>query len=490
MTTQIYKEEDYENNLVSQVTKVFVISKEIDENIRRAYKEKRYAIFSLMLKKLTKIQGKKNRGQDKASEIIGFLKKDSELNDIIIGHGQIGKVVDFGAGDGSILRELTKRLKLQKEDAIAIDPKLKEGKLDNFTILKDISELPDASVDILIAFEVFHHISGPEREAVYYHIKRVMKPNSYILVKEHDFINSEPYIKFLNMIHDMWYVYNNEESDNLYPIFDSQNVISQKLSATIVEKEMWEKGNYQRIYKALYKTHEPSTKEEDIVIEDVANMEEAVIAEYQQEKEAAIAKYKEEEAAENQEDERYRKEKTLVFLQKIPDATPVKDLYKTLFEYTNASEKSVIDAIRSSRIFTLKILTANPNLRDLVLVIHETKPGTDYSKFNIPGKFYVAPIGKDIESVTRGKHCDYISTIKLYTGKEENKCSLVSKNTESTTIVAEWTIKEDGDYSDIIHTYVKSINNGLSCSILCSEDKYIIEKICKSIIREVYCFSV
>ena len=201
--------------------------------------------FLNSLKKKTFLEGE--RGEKKAKEVLDMVPKN-KLNKNSV-------VLDFGAGDGAIIAEVSKILKLNKKNAIAVDLK-KMPDNEFYTYLSDVKNVPDNSIDCIILFEVLHHINPEYHESIIKELKRCLKSHGIIVVKEHDFPNHEEdpfYLLFLNLIHEMWYVYKNEERDQLWSVTNSITHISELMfPLKCVKTNMWTQNNYQRIYRASF----------------------------------------------------------------------------------------------------------------------------------------------------------------------------------------------------------------------------------------------
>lgn len=203
--------------------------------------------FILFLKTLEKKPFfEEERGEKKAKEVLDMLPK-YKLNKSSV-------VLDFGAGDGIIIAAVSRVLGLSQKNAIAID--LKTPPPSKFyTHEIDIKNVKSNSVDCIILFEVLHHIKPEYHEKIIKELKRCLKYDGVIVVKEHDFPeeNFYEYREFLEFIHEMWYEYKDEEHDNLWPIENSASYIGNLMFPLSCSKvDMWTKNNYQRIFRASF----------------------------------------------------------------------------------------------------------------------------------------------------------------------------------------------------------------------------------------------
>lgn len=157
-------------------------------------------------------------------------------------------VVDFGAGDAEILSSLSRIVGLKRENAIAID--LKEPPQSKYYVSREnFDGMADSSVDCVLLLEVFHHIHPKHRSGIAREIVRVLKDDGVLIVKEHDFIRDEDWLKMMLAIHEMWYFYKSESRDEMYPIYNSNDSIASLfLPLKVTKYESWEHKNYQRVY--------------------------------------------------------------------------------------------------------------------------------------------------------------------------------------------------------------------------------------------------
>jgi ubiquinone/menaquinone biosynthesis C-methylase UbiE len=128
------------------------------------------------------------------------------------------KILDIGAGNGQITLGLKNYYNLKKEDVYAIDQKLPNIKgITALTYDKDNNiPLPDNSVNLIILYAVLHHIPPEIRDNLLVNINRVLQPGSIVIIREHDDDNTESFYNFINFIHLIWYVAENETNDPLY----------------------------------------------------------------------------------------------------------------------------------------------------------------------------------------------------------------------------------------------------------------------------------
>ena len=243
---------DYVNSLYNQLSKNYQIQpkeksflemlfdKRDDKNIITTYVN---FLKNLVKKPFLDAE----RGEKKVKEVLDMIPKNKLDNNSV--------VLDFGAGDGAIISAISKTLKLKKDNAIALDLKpLPDSEF--YTYQSEIKNIQSCSVDCIILFEVLHHINSKNHGKILKELKRCLKPDGIIVIKEHDFPDhtKDPYYRiFLDLIHEMWYEYKNEDKDVLWPLENSLNYIGNLLyPLNCFKVDMWTKQNYQRIYRASF----------------------------------------------------------------------------------------------------------------------------------------------------------------------------------------------------------------------------------------------
>lgn len=124
------------------------------------------------------------RGLNRSNKIIDFAKRH--------GPAVIERVLDVGCGDGSITKTLKEKLGLSVEqvhgcDIVAPALALAENQFTFSLIDGSILPYESQSFDVVYALMSLHHIrdlTGMLRE-----IKRVLRPNGVLIVREHDCVN-------------------------------------------------------------------------------------------------------------------------------------------------------------------------------------------------------------------------------------------------------------------------------------------------------------
>ena len=127
-------------------------------------------------------------------------------------------ILDIGAGSGKIIAALKNAFGLHTKNVYAIDKKLPVNS--NVSTLEYASDgsipLEDHSIDLIICFMTLHHISPYARSALIKEMRRILAPGGTIVIREHDSDNTREFYIFMNMLHMIWYISNNETQDPLY----------------------------------------------------------------------------------------------------------------------------------------------------------------------------------------------------------------------------------------------------------------------------------
>lgn len=128
------------------------------------------------------------------------------------------KILDIGAGFGGIANAVKKYYELEKKDAYVLE--LQPIVREDVTILNYDENgnipLPDNSIDIIIMMSLLHHVEPDDRLKLLQEVKRIITPNGVIIIREHDIDNND-YKKrlFIQLLHYVWYIANNEHYDPL-----------------------------------------------------------------------------------------------------------------------------------------------------------------------------------------------------------------------------------------------------------------------------------
>lgn len=133
---------------------------------------------------------------------------------------EINSILDIGAGTGEILKQTAKSLNVAR--AYALEPqgilKIAEDDVITNIFYTDEGNIPldNEEIDLIIIAVTLHHINPRIREMLMTEIKRVLSPNGIVVIQEHAFDKSAAMHIGLEVLHNFWYVKNNETVDPLY----------------------------------------------------------------------------------------------------------------------------------------------------------------------------------------------------------------------------------------------------------------------------------
>lgn len=158
------------------------------------------------------------------------------------------KLLDIGAGDGATTLTITGLLGIKPENTMINDPKAVPSP--NYTIV-DIDSLEPASIDIVVLFNLLHHLDPDKRTEMLTKVAKVIKPSGYVLLREHDSDNTHDYTVYVNLYHVFWYVYNNESVDEAW-LFSKGALVALMDCTGFSLVSDTSSNNYQRLYVAKY----------------------------------------------------------------------------------------------------------------------------------------------------------------------------------------------------------------------------------------------
>lgn len=196
------------------------------------------------------IKNPKKRATERVSHILKTLPPDVKII----------SVADIGAGNAEITDEIAKRLNVSQAyaaDIYSIDEFIKPSPNSIVQYVRIIDEklpLQDNSIDLVTAFVVIHHINFP---AMLNEIRRVLKTEGFLFIREHD-VSNDSQVKYLDEIHEKF-----EENSNTKIHYwsrkDLTNFIVQNGFQKIADSDYIGK-NPQSIYHSMYKYMGPEIK--------------------------------------------------------------------------------------------------------------------------------------------------------------------------------------------------------------------------------------
>lgn len=125
-------------------------------------------------------------------------------------------VLDIGAADATILKEVARET--GASITYALDPKA-----DNVeNVISSLNDLKDGSIDLVIMTQTIHHINPSKRSGLMRDVKRVLSPSGVVIVQEHAYKPNMALHLSLEVLHNYWYVKNNEHPDPFYPMTQNE----------------------------------------------------------------------------------------------------------------------------------------------------------------------------------------------------------------------------------------------------------------------------
>lgn len=230
----------YIKALASTINKNYIVDN-INESVKKVFSNE--TTLSEILKGLPKKVKKEGRASERV-DVIDRMVKKLNINTKNI------KVLDIGAGKGDIIKAVKDYYKLKEVYAIDVKlPKIKDVK----TLMYDKNgniPLDNNSIDLILIFNVLHHIPMNIRNHLIDEVNRVLKPGGIIIIREHDDDKTTTFKKFIELIHDFWYLYENEAEDplNMFNIDELKNMFS---AFNLIDIERYNDPNPQRIYHAV-----------------------------------------------------------------------------------------------------------------------------------------------------------------------------------------------------------------------------------------------
>ena len=240
-------------------------------NIRKAYQvpNKNTKEYKQLKNKLTTIINKNN-----TDEFITLLKNLTSIPD----EGNIGRIkervsnldimlqkagfqekkvvlLDIGAGNGDITKEVKKHFHLRKDQIYALDQKLPTlYGITTLTYDKDGNiPLKNDSVNVIILYAVLHHIPPGARLKLMKEIARILEPGGVVVIREHDDDNDTMFYRFINYIHLLWYISRGETEDPLYMLSRAQfDQLFNEVGLKSVYFTTYEEPNAQHLYHEVF----------------------------------------------------------------------------------------------------------------------------------------------------------------------------------------------------------------------------------------------
>lgn len=232
---------------------------------------------ALLLKRLmTAYERKKMSEEDVLNEFIAFLETLTKIEKPHQATHKINyitdtiditptNILDIGAGTGEILAGIKNHYKLPTEKVYALE--LQPIQRDDITVIGyDTQEtiqgavsplripFEDNSIDLIVMLSLLHHIEPTSRLHLLKEVYRVLSPNGRVIIREHDDNKSRLYYIFIQLMHYVWYIRNNETRDALYMMSRKETLNLFKEVGFKSHKDIQSLGvNHQRLYGEVYK---------------------------------------------------------------------------------------------------------------------------------------------------------------------------------------------------------------------------------------------
>jgi len=238
--------EDIGRNLTKTVGKYFVLGAREEKELSSVVNNWAYETRQENTQRLEKAL---SMAKAKPSEEARGKRK---LNDILpsIGKFKPKTVLDFGAGTGDVTQAAALYYSLSPTQVFAIEPKeMPPSSL--FTYKKDISQVPDASIDLILILETLHHIHPQDRIPILSHVSRVLSPKGKVIIQEHAYNATPAHYIGLDIYHNVWYIKNKEDYDPLY-LFSIENATLQMANAGLELESKTDPRGWQQIYSASF----------------------------------------------------------------------------------------------------------------------------------------------------------------------------------------------------------------------------------------------
>jgi ubiquinone/menaquinone biosynthesis C-methylase UbiE len=187
------------------------------------------------------------------SKILDFIKvnKPEMLSKTL-------KFIDIGGGNGDILSGINRKLHGIKENYVCVETKtdwVEEYEFNHNNISYEFWEnnkicIPDKSFDIILCMVSLHHMTDDVILNVIYEIKRIIKENGLLLIKEHD-SNSEITRDCIEWEHHLYHILDNAYKDRLV---DAEEYLKHNID-NFKQKEKWQELFERNGFKLNYRAN-------------------------------------------------------------------------------------------------------------------------------------------------------------------------------------------------------------------------------------------
>ena len=166
------------------------------------------------------------------------------------------KLLDIGAGKGEIIQAVKKYYDLPKTNVYAIDQKLPKIKdITTLTYADGKIPLTDKSIDVIMMFAVLHHIPPKPRLEILKEVQRILRPGGLVIIREHDDDKDPNFLKFIDLIHQFWYISENEKEDPLFLMAHDETIqLFKDINLNSVYYTAYQNTNPQHIYHEAFQS--------------------------------------------------------------------------------------------------------------------------------------------------------------------------------------------------------------------------------------------
>jgi ubiquinone/menaquinone biosynthesis C-methylase UbiE len=128
-------------------------------------------------------------------------------------------IVDIGGGNGDIIKKIGESMNIPNNNLYCIEQKdnWSESYLfDNnikyiFWDNNNINDIQDSSIDVILIVVALHHMTDDIINNVLKNAYKILKPDGYLIIKEHDSMNCHSTIKLIDWEHHLYHIINQND---------------------------------------------------------------------------------------------------------------------------------------------------------------------------------------------------------------------------------------------------------------------------------------
>jgi len=175
--------------LFKHIHKIIIHTKNTKEDIISSMIKINDLLQSNNINKTTKIDNKNHIWV--SQKLINIFKENGMDNKI--------KIVDIGGGDGNILNNISDLFEIPKQNMFCIEQPSWHEKYNfkydiNYIFWNNsIINITPKSIDVILIMVTLHHMDNNTLKNLIINVKKILKPNGLIIIKEHDLTDN--YIK-------------------------------------------------------------------------------------------------------------------------------------------------------------------------------------------------------------------------------------------------------------------------------------------------------